>query len=162
MKIRELHLIYFRGTNENMNEMDIKFYEKFPPALKNALINKGLDFPDNLEKEYNDVIVYRGVRYNKNKREIVLADFESNIERKLKNPSVYADEDDIEYYGCSCYEKMESIKKFANYPRKNYAIAKGIVKKSFGPICRNKSTTHINLFLFKDIDPSEYFKVVEE
>lgn len=107
-------------------------------------------------------IVYRGVRYNKNKREIVLADFESNIERKLKNPSVYADEDDIEYYGCSCYEKMEAIKKFANYPRKNYAIAKGIVKKSFGPICRNKSTTHINLFLFKDIDPSEYFKVVEE
>lgn len=74
-------------------------------------------------------IVYRGVRYNKNKREIVLADFESNIERKLKNPSVYADEDDIEYYGCSCYEKMEAIKNLLIILEKIMQLLKALSRK---------------------------------
>lgn len=145
-----------------MNEIERGFIDKFPPALQNALIKKGLRFPDNLEKEYNDVIVYRGVRYNNNKKNIELSDFQSNVERHLLNPSVYVDDNDIEYYGCSVYENMDLMKKYAKFPRKNWAVSKGIIKSSFGPIVRNGETSHINLFLFKDVDPSSNFKVVDQ
>lgn len=145
-----------------MNEIDLKYYKKFPPALQNALINKGLKFPDGLEREYEDITVYRGVKYTKNKKDIEKSDFLSNVERKLLNPSVVADENDIEYYSCSVYENIDFMKNNAKYPRKNMAISKGTIKSCFGPIVRNNNTTHIHLFLFKDIDLSSDFKVVEK
>lgn len=114
--------------------LDVGYYNKFPTVLKNALISGKISFPTSLQREYSDLEVYRGVRYSKTKTIIDTSDFASNIERKLKNPMVVADENNISSYSCSCYMKIEAMHIYAKFPRKNSAIAKGIIKKEFGPI----------------------------
>lgn len=50
----------------------------------------------------------------------------------------------------------------AKFPRKNKAIAKGIIQKEYGPIDINNATSHVDWYLFDEIDPSEKFEVVEK
>ena len=38
----------------------------------------------------------------------------------------------------------------------------GKIKKEFGPIDVNNKTSHIDLYLFEGIDPSDEFEVIEE
>ena len=54
------------------------------------------------------------------------------------------------------------MRTLAKFPRKNKAIAKGKIKKEFGPIDVNNKTSHIDLYLFEGIDPSDEFEVIEE
>lgn len=147
--------------NKKMNNMSAEYYKKFPKILQNSLIKKQVQFPEDLITEYDDMEVYRGIKYNNNKKDITLEDFSSHIERAMKNPSIAVDKNKIEYYACSCFQNFDYLKKYGNFPRKNYAIAKGILKMEYGPITQNKNTSHINLFLFKNVDPSKNFKVVE-
>ena len=74
---------------------DMEYYNRFPTVLKNALINGTVKFPDSLQYEYEDLVVYRGVSYSKNKTTIDKSDFLSNMERNLINPMVPVDSKNI-------------------------------------------------------------------
>lgn len=140
-------------------KIDLEYYNRFPTILKNALVGEKVSFHDNMKQEYSELVVYRAVRYNTTKQHIDKTDFLSNIERKQTNPTVVADENDIEDYGCSCFQSLEKMTKLTVYPTKNKAIAKGKIKKQFGPINIAEESTHVNLFLYNKIDPSNEFEV---
>lgn len=140
--------------------IDLEYYNRFPIILREALIMGKVKFPDSLKCEYTDMTVYRGVHYSANKRTIDKSDFISNIERKMKNPMVVADDKNISSYSCSCFLKIDELRVYGKFPRKNQAIAKGTIKKEFGPIVINDDTSHVDLFLFDDIDPSGEFEVI--
>lgn len=142
--------------------LDIEYYNRFPTILKDALINGRVCFPQSLQREYMETTVYRGVSYSANKQTINKNDFLSNIERNITNPLVPVDYDDISSYSCSCYLKIDAMRLYTKFPRKNRAIAKGIINKEFGPIDVNNSTSHIDLYLFEDVDPSAEFEVIEK
>lgn len=140
---------------------NIEYYKRFPATLRDALLSRRVEFPATIRKEYEDLVVYRGVKISKNKSEIDKSDFMSNVERKKQNPLVVADEDRISSYSCSCFMNIEMMKIIAKFPRKNSAIARGIIKDDFGPIDINEDTSHVDLFLFDMVDPSMCFEVVE-
>lgn len=144
-----------------MDTIDVKYYERFPSVLQNALLSGKVCFTATLKQRYESLIVYRGVKYTKNKTFIDKNDFKSNIERKMENPFVTACEDKIESYSCSCYLNMDEMKMYAKFPRKNKAIAKGLIKQEDGPIDIDDSTSHVNLYLFENVDLSDRFEVVE-
>lgn len=142
--------------------MDIEYYNRFPTILRTALVSKKVKFPDSLQLEYNDLSVYRGVNYSAEKTTINRNDFLSNVERQKINPLVVADDSKISSYSCSCYLTLDGIHILAKFPRKKMAIAKGIIKKEFGPIDINSDTAHVDLYLFDKADPSNEFEVVEK
>ena len=131
-------------------------------VLKNALINKKVRFPDTLQKEYDDKYVFRGVKYNSKKKEINKTDFLSHIERKDTMMGRSVDETDISSYSCSCFLNLDELHTATKFPIKNKAVAKGLIKKDFGPININEQTSHIDLYLFDGVDPSYNFEVVEK
>lgn len=143
-------------------QIDIEYYNRFPLLLRKALIERKVEFPDCLERDYSDLSVYRGVKYSKQKDYIEKEDFLSNIERKQNNPMVPADSDDIRDYSCSCYTDLNEMRMQAKFPRRNHAIAKGNIKKEFGPIFIDANTSHVNLYLFDNVDPSKEFEVIEK
>lgn len=142
--------------------LEMEYYNRFPTVLKKALISGRVRFPASIQQEYNELLVYRGVSYSKNKTVIDKNDFLSNIERNMKNPMVPADYDNIDDYSCSCYMEIEKLRIYAKFPRRNKAIAKGVIKKEYGPIDINKDTSHVHLYLFEEVDPSDEFEVVEK
>ncbi|MBR1702181.1 MAG: hypothetical protein IJ716_09540 [Lachnospiraceae bacterium] len=142
--------------------METECYNKFPKVLRDALRNEKVMFPQTLRWEYEDMAVYRGIRYTKQKSFVDKSDFCSNIERHLANSMVPADDHDIGSYSCSCFMDIDQLRLIANFPRKNYAIAKGMIKKEFGPIDVNDETSHVHLFLYENVDPSGEFEVIEK
>ncbi len=141
---------------------DLEYYNRFPGLLKNALIKGKVIFPDTLICEYSDMEVYRAVSYTKEKTRIDKSDFASKMELKLNNPMVVAFEDEVTSYSCSCFLNMEQMRIHAKFPRRNKAIAKGIIKKEYGPIDKNNDTSHVDSYLFEDVDPSDGFEVIEK
>ena len=149
-------------TENNDEALDIEYYNRFPLCLKNALLSGRVKFPSDIQKEYEDLVAYRGVKYSNNKTNIEKSDFFSNMERNALNPMVPADADAISSYSCSCFLDIDEMRIHAKFPRKNAAIAKGIIRKDFGPIDINTDTLHVNLYLFDGIDPSNEFEVIEK
>lgn len=143
-------------------ENELEYYNKFPDILRDALINKKVKFPESLQCKYNNKNVYRAVKYNSKKTIIDKTDFLSQMERKQENPLVPADETDISSYSCSCFLNLDELHMYTKFPYKNKAIAKGIIKEEFGPIDINQDTSHVDLYLFDMIDPSDYFEVIEK
>lgn len=47
--------------------LDMEYYNKFPKVLKNALIDGIVSFPNSIQQNYDELTVYRGVRYSKDK-----------------------------------------------------------------------------------------------
>lgn len=148
------------GLNTMM--MNLEYYNRFPITLKSALLSGRVKFPDSLQREYNDLCVYRGVKYTAEKTVIDRTDFLSNVERKKESPLVVADDSKISSYSCSCFLNIDEMRIQAKFPRKSKAIAKGVIKSEFGPIDINEDTSHVDLYLFDNVDPSSGFEVVEK
>ena len=142
--------------------LGLDYYNRFPGLLKNALTEGKVSFPDTLICEYEDMEVYRGVSYTKEKMQIDKSDFISKMELKVNNPMIAVFEEEISSYSCSCYLDIEQMRINGKFPRKKMAIAKGIIKKEFGPIDINNDTKHVDLYLFEGIDPSAEFEVIEK
>lgn len=145
----------------NTNQLTLEYYDRFPTVLSNALKCGKIQFPDALQCEYEELSVFRGVKYTKDKTTIDKSDFLSQVERKKICPMIAADDSNISDYSCSVYTNLDEIHQQAKFPRKNKAVAKGIIKNSFGPINMSKETSHIDLFLFDNVDPSNEFEVIE-
>lgn len=141
---------------------NLEYYKRFPVILRKALTEGKVIFPNTIKKDYSDICVYRGVKYNISKIEIDRTDFLSYMELKENNPMIMADETKINSYSCSCFLNLSELHMQTKFPSKNKAIAKGIIKQEYGPIDINEDTSHVDLFLFEDVDPSCEFEVIEK
>ena len=139
----------------------IEYYSRFPGVLRKALLEGKVAFPYSMQVDYDELCVYRGVKYNSQKTAIDKSDFLSYMEQD-RNPMRPVDDTDISSYSCSCFLNMDEIRVCAKFPRKNKAIARGIIKKEYGPININTKTSHVDLYLYKEVDPSREFEVVEK
>lgn len=140
--------------------MDIDYFNRFPNVLKKALISGKVSFPETLQKEYEDLNVYRGVKYNSDKTFIDKSDFLSYMELE-KNPMIPIDENDISSYSCSVFLNIDELHMITKFPRKNKAVARGTVKPEYGPVDINELTSHVDLYLYDNADPSDQFEVIE-
>ena len=145
------------GDMMQANEQRIEYYKRFPAVLKRALIDGKVNLPDNLLKEFQTIIAYRGIRFKKGEKESVeKSDFLSQVERNIPG----ANYDDIGEYSCSCFENIDELRVSYKLPRKNKGIAKGKIKCENGPIVQDEGT-HIHWFLYDNVDPSQDFEVYE-
>ncbi len=143
-------------------ELTLSYYNRFPTVLKDALISEKVRFPNSLQCEYEELCVFRGVRYTATKTAIDKSDFLSYMELKKINPMIPADDSRITSYSCSLFMNIDELHQLTKFPNKNKAIAKGLIRSKFGPIDINEKTSHIDLFLYDNIDPSSEFEVVEK
>lgn len=143
-------------------ELTLSYYNRFPTVLKNALISEKVRFPNSLQCEYEELCVFRGVKYTATKIAIDKSDFLSYMELKKTNPMIVADDSKITSYSCSLFMNMDELHLLTKFPTKNKAIAKGLIRDEFGPIDINEKTSHIDLFLYDNVDPSSEFEVVEK
>ena len=140
------------------------YYLRFPSVLRNELNEKKIDFPDNLEMEYNQFLAFRGIRFIKNRKEsLIREDFMSQIELKLQGNPFYSQtsEEDIDNYGVSLFCTKDELLTGFRLPRKNKAIAQGVVTSDLGAISINKQNSHVLWFLYDNVHPEENFKVIE-
>ena len=91
----------------NAIQLTKEYYNKFPTILKDALKNKKVVFPNSLQYKYEQLHVFRGVKYTKTKTAIDKSDFFSHIERN--NPMIVADDNNISSYSCSFFMNIEAI-----------------------------------------------------
>lgn len=140
----------------------MEYYDRFPTILREALTSGKVRFPDSLQYEYGELCVFRGVKYTGKKKTIDRSDFLSHVERKKMNPLFVADDSKIESYSCSVFMDIEELHQNTKFPNKNKAIAKGKIRSEFGPIYVKEWTSHIDLFLYENADPSDEFEVVEK
>ena len=143
-------------------ELTLSYYNRFPTVLKDALISEKVRFPNSLQCEYEELCVFRGVRYTATKTAIDKTDFLSYMELKKINPMIPADDSRITSYSCSLFMNIDELHQLTKFPNKNKAITKGLIRSKFGPIDINEKTSHIYLFLYDNIDPSSEFEVVEK
>lgn len=146
----------------NTKQLTLEYYNRFPRILRDALISEKVSFPDSLQHEYEELCVFRGVKYTETKTAIDKSDFLSHIERQKNNPMIVADDRKISSYSCSFFKNMEEMHQQTKFPTKNKAIAKGVIKSEFGPIDINEETSHVDLFLYDNADPSSEFEVIEK
>ena len=142
--------------------LTLSYYNRFPTVLKDALISEKVRFPNSLQCEYEELCVFRGVRYTATKTAIDKSDFLSYVELKKINPMIAADDSKINNYSCSLFMNIDELHQLTKFPNKNKAIAKGRIRSKFGPIIINEETSHIDLFLYDNVDPSNEFEVVEK
>lgn len=57
---------------------------------------------------------------------------------------------------------MDEMHQQTKFPNKNKAIAKGIIKCEYGPIVINELTSHVDWYLYNNVDPSKEFEVIEK
>lgn len=139
--------------------MDESYFLKFPSVLKKALQEGTIILPNELQKEYKPIHVFRGIRYKiGEKEEIDKTDFLSQAERRLPG----TDFEDVGSYSCSCFEKVEELILAYQLPRKNKCISEGIMRCELGARWDDMNDnweTHRHWFLYENVDPSCDFKV---
>ena len=140
------------------------YYLRFPSVLRKALTERLVSLPSNLEKEYDTFTAFRAIRFRKNEKEKPFRDdFMSQIELKHAGNLTYSQysDDEIGNYGVSVFSNKDELCVGFKLPRKNKAIAQGIVIPDLGPVSRNTEDAHVLWFLFDNANPEEYFGVVE-
>lgn len=132
-------------------------FDKFPNVLRDALNSGKVSFPQDIQWEYEDMVAYRAVDIGDDKQNIIQSDFESRVEKDIREGRFKSLPNKITMYGCSCFftEKklLEKIKDLQTQIDKGKRkIAKGTLKFRNGPILANNDTKHIDWFLFRNVD----------
>ena len=140
----------------------LEYYKRFPIDLRTALIENIVTFPETLQQEYEERVVYRAIKYNSKKTCIDQSDFASYIEKRAENPMIPVDDSNISSYSCSCYMDLDKLHIFTKFPTKNKAVAKGSICDEIGPVVIDKKRSHVDWFLFEGVDPSDRFEVIEK
>lgn len=136
-----------------------EYYQRFRAVLREALVEGRVEFPKNIQKNYSDIVAYRMVRYTEQKKEIVLSDFESQVERGV--PGLTPDDySDIKKYSCSLFCDDNEAMLALHLPRRNKKLAKGEISDIYGPCIYEEDTSHVHLFLYDGVDPSGRFEVI--
>ncbi len=138
---------------------------KFPCVLKNALYSKKVTLPDNVEFKFDDFIGYRMISRKVNDdTPINKNDFLSQAELKeIGKPLARGiDINDISFYSCSLFKDSKQLQIILHLPRKNKKAIKGIIKMQNGAIRQNAETSHIDWWLYDDVNVSKDFEVIED
>ena len=140
----------------NTKTIAIENYSLFRKTLREALQAKIVRLPPDLQYEYREGVVYRGVRITETKRDLSDEDFRSQIERNLPGFA----KDEIENYSCSVFGDAEDLEKAYKLPRKNKGIAKGVLKPNCGPCQTQAGDSHVQWYLYADAHLETKFEVV--
>ena len=132
---------------------------KFPVILRNKLLNKEIEFQDNVMFHYAPIKAYRFIKRKQNDNSgITENDFKSNAELKRKNikGTNYEDVTKVpEYYGVSFYENTTMLQIRVNLPPQNRKIIEGYIYQEGGPILKGNDT-HICWWLYENADISNF------
>lgn len=139
---------------------------KFPAVLRNKLLKKEIELPDNVLFDYEPILVYRAVERKKDdNRTVGLEDFKSYFElgKKPKNARGIKKDwsKDPNYYGASSFLDRKMVEQLMHFPNPNKKMAVGNVYKEGGPQETNQQTKHVCWWLFEGVDVSG-FKIEEE
>ena len=136
-----------------------EYYRQFPRVLRDALMNGTVSFPEDLRKNYECREVFRMVKYTSEKRQIDQSDFWSQVENKV--PGLTSENySDIRYYSCSLFGDYKEAELALHLPRRNKRLARGTIIDSYGPCLFEVDTSHVHLFLYDGINPSDRFEVI--
>lgn len=138
---------------------------KFPTIFQNALNNNSRireKFLNKVHKEYEELPVYRGLRYEDN---VIDNDFKSYNELRILN-NEKINENSLEWYSVSVNEDLEQLINVLDIPSEEkqiYGIAKGIMKCKYGPADFSGKKTHHNWYLYDNVIPylKQEFEIVK-
>lgn len=148
-----------------------KYCDRFPSILRDAFIDGKAVMPHSSDDTwyvgyiYVATEAYRAIDVNDDKQNITQYDFESRVEKNIREGRFRSLPKGLTYYGCSCFfteksllEKVKNLK--SRIDKGKSKIAKGVLKFRNGPILVNKKTEHIDWFLFEKADVIRDFKFV--
>lgn len=153
----------------NLNRLRIRktimagCFDKFPDVLREALESGKVEFPRDIQWKYEDMVAYRAIEIDRTNdvNIITRGSFASHAEKYpiFKNCC-------ISYYSCSCFltrKDLENVKKLRdNLDNGKMKLAKGILKYKNGPIKIKEQNNHIDWFLFKEANPMDDFKLIND
>lgn len=84
--------------------MELKRYcGRFPSVLRDAFMNEKDEVKQSVQYIYKAVKAYRAIDVNANKKNITQQDFESHVERKLREGKFKSLPKGLTLYSCSCF-----------------------------------------------------------
>ena len=147
-----------------------KYCSRFPSVLRDAFRESKVVIPCSNETWcvnyiYVAMEAYRAIDVNDDKQNITQYDFESRVERDIREGKFESLPKKLTLYSCSCFfTEQKLLEKVTNLKNKiikgESKIAKGTLKFRNGPILVNKDTGHIDSFLFEKADVVGDFKFV--
>ncbi|QHI73815.1 hypothetical protein [Aminipila terrae] len=118
--------------------------------MQNALDQKQVHFPANMEYDYDIIEVYRKVR--KSEEPISQNDFYSQAEcfliNGVKHPKL--DLQNIEFYSCSFFKNMSVLKRVMKLPPHDKRIIIGELNKEAGSVVNEEDDDHVQCWLYKN------------
>lgn len=138
--------------------MTEELLDRFADVLKAALQSQLVSFPEDntIVSDFTPLEpVYRVVRREPNNRfPICIDDFLSHIERYKSGEIIKGvgseSERELQYYSCSFFDNVKSLKRIMNLPKKNKHIIIGSINPENGVIRVSQGSGHIDLWLFKN------------
>ncbi len=144
-------------------EISEKLCMKFPAVLRDKLLTREIELPDETLFEYEKFLVYRAVeREADDHHGVTAADFKSYFELG-KNPKkmrgVSSDYRlDPHYYGVSTSLQKEIVEQQMRFPNPHKKMAVGYVHQEGGP--QHTKAPHVCWWLYEGADVSG-FKLME-
>ncbi len=131
--------------------MNEEYYLKFPSVFKEKLRSGEIEFPPNIEVQYEAKIAYRCIiRKENDNAPVNRSDFKSYAELEKPAPRGRSyDTSSPNYYGCSLYLNKSLVENALKLPKPGKIIAKVCVKQEGGPIQVNMDTQHVCWWLFE-------------
>ena len=133
---------------------------KFPSILREKLESGEIEFPDDIEVEYEPILAYRGIDREKDDvTPVSETDFQSyaSLKRKLRRGMRKG----ADYYGVSLFQTETAVRNALKFPRPNKKIAKGYVVQEGGPQQTKEETQHICWWLYDNFNAFD-FLVIEK
>lgn len=133
---------------------------KFPSTLKKGFTEDGINFPSNIEFEYEEILAYRKITRDDFKDcTITKNDFKSYAE--LNKPKPRGMRYPSSYYSCSLNTSLDVIRTMFKFPGKTKGIAVGYIKKVHGPKLGPNSDSHVDWWLYENAEPEKEFNFLE-
>ena len=135
-----------------------KNLQKFPQFLRNAFTERGLDFPDGTEWEYDGILAYRVVEWYDGRPGYACAsDFLSKAQKdsaagKKKRGKSPLPLDDARYYGISLSKNASQLKNIFKLPKPKRRLCKGNIVKEGGPIYTIDGEDHVTWWLYDNTE----------
>ena len=140
----------------------LQIYNKFPAVLRSKLIDKEIALPSGTQFAYEKFLAFRAIeRKTDDNTPVNKKDMLSHYElaknprgRKLdeKNPSSYA---------ASLFKDYADIAMCFKFPNPKKKLAHGYVYAEGGPQCGRATDSHIDWWLYEDVDFCD-FRIMED
>ncbi len=130
--------------------------QKFPSVLREKLLKGEIEFPEEVEFDYEKKLVFRAVeRRADDYHEIDSNDFKSYYELKKKPKRMRQGQKDLEknpkYYGVSSFLDRRIVEQKMKFPNPNKKMAVGYVYKEGGPQQTTIEDKHVCWWLYDKV-----------